>query len=372
MVDPDEQASPLLPAALAVVPGRVSRRVGEVLAGNEEIFVADTFGELSENKPISSLVGESNNAFLDRLTQLEIAFSEVGDLTPHERWTLVPLTRSDRDSSANSYLCVLAPYNRKRNLVHASRRLVLSNASARFRARWLEKEREKLRAMRTSHGFYGPAEQLRSGLNMVCNDLAAGVPPETGSWLFDDISFLRQQAEAMCQLAKDAVKFVNVYDTRLQEETITTAALCQTLQTIVDANQTPKTRIIRLTIDMPEDIEIQYSQVLLRHGLAKLVDNAVYQAKSLQGAVEVSVFLDGRNIVLEMSNPVRHPALAQERIQSSVSGSLDSGQGLREAYTCFGDLLTYDIDFVRNNVRFRVSIPWSRGGAKHGNQSSRD
>lgn len=360
-VEPDEKLRSLLPAALAFVPGRVSKRVGSVIAGNVEVSLApfSAIG-ISEHRHINDLVLNENTAILRRLKLLEMALSEVAGGDPCKCWTILPLTRSEQDSPAPAYLCVLAPHDRKRNLVPVSRRLVLSNASARFRTRWLEKEREKFRATRTSHGFYGPAEQLRSGLNMVCNALEAGAPIGSGESLKEELSFLRRQTEAMCQLAKDAVAFVKVYDTQLERQNISRAALYEILQTVVNASQSPKNEIISSDVNISVDIEFQYSDVLLRHGLAKLVDNAVDRAKALGGSVTLRVFLSGMNIVIAVSNPVRNPEVARERIQQAVSGSLDR-QGLREAYTCFGELLSYDIDSEQRKVEFRVSFPLLKG-----------
>lgn len=360
-----------LPASISAFPGKVSKRVADGILALGPASLDLHQAEVQDKRSIEPHVRSDSESLRQSIRRLEIAFADRllagGD---SQLWTVLPLRRSDQDSDASMYLCILAAGGSERSIVKASRDLTLSNAVARYRAGCLAKEQAS-RIIRAAqyHGFIGPAKQLFSAVRRTMNGLDARLPADEDH--NQSLSRIRKEAQERLEkiknkilcleiLAGDAVYFSNGERLEKKELNPTLTDLHNDIAYVIQANNEPlESRIVYEPVEALSGLHhFSYDRSIFRHGLARFIENAVKHTDSQEISdkqiVVLTHFQEGK-VLLAISNATRSAEHATE-CALKAQNSTTTNHGVFEARLCFEEL-KYEWGFRSDGNRF-ISEVW--------------
>lgn len=347
----------LIPAALAIMDGRVSDRIARSIAESGLIKVPRNY-----SKPTDCLSLEETMTLVEGGTPRWIR--SLQDLFFHPNsetsgpWTVLPLRAFENDPATAAHLCVLAPdADHGRPIVMAARNLSISEAIGKYRALRIAAARKFIRDQASiDHHLIGPAEQLVPALMTVKAVLGrTGRPTESPEVRFETarrnahdaeqkLTLLGDKVAKMELLARDSIYFSNG---RCTPNLMTGDDFFQHVSEVIGTHDDPFKPFIENTVKPTAFAKASaiYDFRVFRHALGNLVRNAVKHRSPPTSTVVVSAERRGDDCHLQIANHVTDAESVMKNIESARHG-MGSEHGVNESYRSLEELLKLKLRYI--------------------------
>jgi hypothetical protein len=306
-------------------------------------------------------------------------------------WKVVPLR--PKKTGRPAFIAALYDSRIEREAVLTFRDIALANAKAFYAARESDAQYEAARELERNlasirHGYNGPLRQL----NLALGDT---------EWLFrknQNAEFITEKMKQLGtmvknieRLAEDAIRYASRKSLPIERGACTWGQLCEEIEVVIGALDRPEYPVVDFRkVNAGKEIKVkEFSLILWRHLLAKLIQNAIAHRdqNALPDQILLSYEISHNQIVLKIGNLISQENQEKGRIEQireglvkgeiqprteTVNNKKSHGYGLIEAYNCCRLLRITPRVNLKKGLQVVISLSLSIRTEKEGLNESSD